>query len=390
MKDLLCLIVVVMALQPTRCLRRHERFSGLMEPLVDVILQLLCRSGINSLCTNDTDNNVPTFSPIQQQSSLFSISDFQYLGAFRLKDVGEPGYNFAVGTMAYNPFRNSLYIVGHAQYQTIAEYPLVNASLLSSTTQQPNNTAVADLPVTSDPIQTFVPVFDVAKGGSTNTYNPDGLNTITGLLYLPNSDGSTGGSLLFNAEDFYDTYPTATQTTGVVRDAHQMNTTVAQGFFQMEGGAKSAGYMGSIPVEFRSKFNNAQYYTGWSSVYSILSRYSLGPTLFTFDPTQSNLPSIPPANISTRAYLNYAYETIPLGGFDNATAWEGCTSIGPFPPSSTLWNPLSRAVYGFFVPNHNTFVAIGSTAGLVSGIGYKGTQENGIACGGPCPFLLSD
>ena len=79
-----------------------------------------------------------------------------------------------------------------------------------------------------------------------------------------------------------------------------------------------------------------------------------------------------------------------MGGFDDATAWEPCTSSGPFPPSSPLWNPLSRAVFGFFVPNYTTFVAIGSTAGLYSGIGYKGTQENGVACGGPCPFLLND
>lgn len=378
-------IIVALFIQPIISIRKKEFFSG-RSPFVQKIFEVLCRLGITILCSTDIgDNDAPTASPIPGR---LSIEDFQYLGAFRLKDVGDPGYNFAVGVMAYNPHRKSIYLVGHAQYQTIGEFPVVDISLLSPVF---TNVPVSELPVTKDPLQNFVPVLDIAKGGSSNTYNPDGLNTITGLLYLPAQNDGNGndGSLLFNAEDFYDTFPTATQTTGLVRDATKLNSTVTLGFYQMQGGAKGAGYMGTIPPEYQSKFKNAKYYTGWSSVYSILSRYSLGPTLFTFDPYQTQNRQ-PPANISTTAYLNYAYETIPLGGFDDATAWEPCTSDGPFPPSSPLWNPLSRAVFGFFVPSYNTFVAIGSTAGLVSGIGYKGTQENGVACGGPCPFLLND
>lgn len=383
----IAVVVVALLIQPTVGIRNSRLIFG-SEPLFQRISAILCRLGITILCSNRNDdddvvNTVPTSSPKQ---GALSIDDFQYLGAFRLKDVGEPGDNFAVGVMAYNPNRKSIFIVGHAQYQTIGEYPVVDVSLLSSVS---TNIPVSSLPVTNDPYQSFVPVFDLARGGSSNSYNPDELNTITGLLYLPNQNNNGGGSLLFNAEDFYDTFPTATQTTGLVRDATRLNTTVVPGFYQMQGNAKSAGYMGTIPLEYQSKFKNAKYYTGWSSVYSILSRYSLGPTLFTFDPYQTvNLQ--PPANISTTAYLNYAYETVPLGGFDDATAWEPCTSVGPFPPSSPLWNPLSRAVFGFFVPNYNTFVVIGSTAGLESGIGYKGTQENGVPCGGPCPYLLND
>ena len=365
---------------------RTERFfwnGYFVAQFIQRLLDAFCRLGVTIACT-DGNTAPPTQSPGPTGGPL-SINDFQYIGAFRLHDVGEPGSNFAVGVMAFHPDRKSIFIVGHAQYQTIAEFPVVDISLLSSSTNIP----VAELPSTKNPLQSFAPVFDLAKGGSSNTYNPDGLNTITGLLYLLNQSNGNGGSLLFNAEDFYDTFPTATQTTGLVGDATKLNTTVTRGFYQMQGDAKSAGYMGTIPPEYQSKFANAKYYTGWSSVYSILSRYSLGPTLFTFDPYQIANQQ-PPANISAKAYLNYAYETIPLGGFDDATAWEPCTSSGPFPPSSPLWNPLSRAVFGFFVPNYNTFVAIGSTAGLDSGIGYKGTQENGVACGGPCPFLLND
>jgi hypothetical protein len=92
------------------------------------------------------------------------------------------------------------------------------------------NLSVIDLPITDDPLQNFVPVLDLAKGGSSNTYNPDGLNMITGMLYVPNRNNKHG-SLLFNAEDWYDTFPTATQTTGIVRNATNLNGAVSNGFF---------------------------------------------------------------------------------------------------------------------------------------------------------------
>jgi hypothetical protein len=116
-----------------------------------------------------------------------------------------------------------------------------------------------------------------------DTYNPDGLNTITGMLYVPNANDDNG-ALLFNAEDWYDTFPSTTQTTGTVRSAKDLHGTVVRGFFRMHRAAKSAGYMGKIPSEFQSMFGGSSCYTGRSSVYSILSRYSLGPTLWTFPP----------------------------------------------------------------------------------------------------------
>jgi hypothetical protein len=63
---------------------------------------------------------------------------------------------------------------------------------------------------------------------------------------------------------------------------------------------------------------------------------------------------------------------------------------GSIPTDSPLWNPLSRAVFAFFVLGTRTFVAVGLTSGLDSGIGCKGTQENGNVCDGTCPCLLSD
>ena len=58
--------------------------------------------------------------------------------------------------------------------------------------------------------------------------------------------------------------------------------------------------------------------------------------------------------------------------------------------ASALWNWLSHGIYGFIVPGTNTFVVIGSSGGVDSGIGYKITQDNGNLCGGHCSYEAAD
>lgn len=66
--------------------------------------------------------------------------------------------------------------------------------------------------------------------------------------------------------------------------ANNLNGSSPIGLFQLTGGANSAGYMGPITSDFQSLFGGAKFFTGWSSVYSITSRYSQGPFFWTFDP----------------------------------------------------------------------------------------------------------
>ena len=58
--------------------------------------------------------------------------------------------------------------------------------------------------------------------------------------------------------------------------------------------------------------------------------------------------------------------------------------------ASALWNSLSEARYAFIAPGTSTYVVVGSTGGVESGIGYKITQDNGNLCGGPCPYRHDD
>jgi hypothetical protein len=295
----------------------------------------------------------PTPSPVS--SGRASIDDLQYQGAFRLTNgaFGSSDVNYAVGVLAFDPERYSLFIVGHAQQNAIAEFPIV---------QPGKQSQVQDLPETGPPLQDFVDL--LAK-----VDNPDQLDRITGMLIVD-------GMLYVNAETWYDAGGDNVDTTLVATSAYDIAGSTTKGLFALNGGANCAGYMGRIPPEFQSLFGGAEYYTGWSSVYSIISRYSLGPSFWTFRP--QDMQQAGARNIAATPRMNYPYSGGPSQWLSpRATEWADQGVAGPFPPSDALWNPLSKGVYGFFIPNSRTWCVIGATAGLVSGMGYKARQSNG-------------
>ena len=154
------------------------------------------------------------------------------------------------------------------------------------------------------------------------------------------------------------------------------------GYFELEGAARAAGYMAQIPEQWRKSFGGS-YLTGWSSVYSIISRYSVGPSMFVFDPTDIlNMPHGSQGPAATTEYMNFAYGAGHYLAPDALQTQEGS--------ASALWNFLSKAVYGFIVPGTRTFAVFGSSGGVHSGIGYKITQDNGNLCGGYCAYNADD
>ena len=307
-----------------------------------------------------------------------------YRGAFRLSGDGN---DYAIGTLAYNSKRHSLFVAGHAHYNSIAEYPIPDSSLLN-----PAISAVTNLPKTGPALQPYTAVMDLV---SRNNNNPDNLDRITGLLYDSNT-----GALVVNAEVWYDTVG-ATRTTGLVANATNMQSTTIRGFAKLAGAAQSAGYMGVIPQSLRSDFGDKTYYSGWSSVYSVISRYSVGPSCWTISSNSfvadmvnacnnTNPANCKNHNIPTTARMNFPYGNCLPNGDTNCWEMEDQGTPGPFPPASPIWNALSRAMYAFFLPSQRLYVAIGSTAGLESGIGYKAVQNNGIECPGQCQYDVSD
>jgi len=194
--------------------------------------------------------------------------------------------------------------------------------------------------------------------------------------------------IIVNAENWYDAGGQNRDTTFVITNKSDLGNSGVVGYLHMEGSTQCAGYIGDIPQEWRASFGGSSLFTGWSSVYSIISRYSIGPSLWTFD-EGAVLNGLPGDQIPTRAFMNFPYtydESTHLGDID----WAPQGTPGPFAPADPLWNGLAQAVYGFFVPETTTFLVIGNTAGLETGIGYKAVQENGIECPGPCPYGTDD
>ncbi|WP_340198576.1 hypothetical protein [Ascidiimonas sp. W6] len=288
-------------------------------------------------------------------SDLLQISDLNYVGAFRLSGdtYGESSINYASGAMAYNNDNHSIYIVGHAQVNAIAEFPV--PALL-------DETDITALNV-SEPLQDFHTVLNAVD-------NPSNVNRINGMLYK-------NEQLVINAEVWYDASGRNRNTSLVVRDANNIGTSQIDGYYQMDGAAHAAGYLSPIPNEWHERFN-AEYLTGWSSVNSIISRYSYGPSLFTFDlngllNTSSNSGSIETVPFMNFSFNDQNYITPPSND-----------------PGEAVWNYLAKGMYGFIVPGTRTFAVFGSAGGIDSGIGYKITQDNGNLCGGYCAYQASD
>ncbi len=277
-------------------------------------------------------------------------------------DFGVSNSNYAVGTLAYHPERHALFVAGHAHHNAIALFAIPD--------ELASGTEVSDLTLVEAPLQDFWAPLAAAPHG-----NPQGLDKITGMLYVD-------GQLIINAERWYDAPGANTDTTLVVRDADAMASAGVDGFFFMEGAARAAGYMATIPPEWQEAFG-APYLTGWASNYSIIGRYSVGPSFYAFDPGPALAACAGDVEaIATQAFMVFPHGEGTLMGVDALQSQEGS--------ASALWNFLSRAVYGFIVPGTRTFMVLGSSGGVESGIGYKITQDNGNLCGGYCAYSATD
>ena len=291
-----------------------------------------------------------------------TIDDLDYRGAFRLSSdtFGVSNTNYAVGTLGYNPVNHSLFIAGHAQHNAVAEFAIPPTLGTGD--------AVGDLPVVESPLQPFVAFLDNAPTG-----NPDGIDRIDGLFV-------DDDNLIVNAERWYDAAGTARDTTLVV-DAADLDG-APSGYFELDGGVRAAGYMSSVPSEWRSALGGPLL-TGWASNTSIISRHSVGPTLFTVDPSDlyARDPIVDPS-IATQVHMDFPYQ---------GQRWlaPGALDSGPT-PASPLWNFLAKARVGFIAPGTSTFVVLGEIGGTRSGIGYKITQDDGNVCGGYCAYAADD
>lgn len=282
--------------------------------------------------------------------------DIQYEGAFRLPAAtfGTSSLNYAQGPIAYNSANHSLFIVGHAHHQNIAEFgipPLVKS------------TEIAHLNMARQPLQAFTGVLDRATGG-----NPEGIDRVGGMHHFPSPDG---GQLLINAYEYYDAPGNNQLTSIIARDSSSLETCTIEGYTKFAGGAgHTSGWISPIPRAWQSQLGGT-HITGQSSGIPIISRTSVGPSAFSFTP-DSFLGETLPTTVPTTMLLDFSLANPLHEDLSNSSL------------SNDIWTHLSRVVYGMIVPGTRTYLTIGKSGGHQSGVCYKCTQDNGRLCGGYC------
>lgn len=307
---------------------------------------------------------------------LFTMDQLSYAGAFRVSsdEHGESNSNYAVGTLGFHPGRRSLYLAGHAQHNAIAEFAIPDTLGMGD--------VVDELPIVETPLQDFRNVLGASSNG-----NPDGMDRVTGLYV-------SQGHLIVQANRWYDAAGTAQDTTLLVVDGDLGGTVV--GYFELDGAARSAGFISPIPSEWQDRLGGPAL-AGWASNYSIIGRYSVGPTLWAFDPadiTAQASDANAEGMVAARAWMDFPHGG---GAFIAEDALEqqcditdDVTSCEDGAAASPVWNFLSQAMYGFIVPGTRTYAVLGSTGGTTSGIGYKIRQDNDNLCGGYCAYGSDD
>lgn len=295
---------------------------------------------------------------------LITKSDFEYIGGFKIPNntygVSRAGYS--QGKIALGANRDTLFLVGHAQHQAVAEFSI--PSLVNSPDTVTFNTATN--------IQPFTTVLNRAPSGNTQ-----GMDRIGGMAFI-------GRSLVINTYEYYDALQDDTHTTMVLHEPGNLAGSSVSGFDGYDARAHAAGWISPIPPEWQTVLKGS-YITGDSSGKPIIGRTSVGPSAFAFYPERSIALPHSPATLTTTKLIDYNLAR-PIGHTSGTTEeYLYNTNL-----TNKLWTHLSTGAYGFIVPSTRSYVVIGSSGGHEGGVGYKITTDQGRLCGGYCAHQAAD
>ena len=306
-----------------------------------------------------TDGGKWTTCPIEHTTldpALKTISMLNYQGAFRLPGgtFGTSEFGYALGTLAFNAARNSLFFAGHETQESIAEISI--PALSTSEVLGDLNTATV--------LQDFVKV--VGTGVGTNT-PANVIDRVGGMECV-------GNELFLNGFNDYDGGGGMVDTTLLFRDSSDIANSTVDGYFQITDSARAAGYISPIPAERQADLGGT-HLSGQSGL-NIITRTSAGPSAYAWTPgdvgaaTSGAIPAVQLAYYPTdRRLHNDAF---------NASK------------ANAMWTFASRASYGLVVPGTKTVLNLGWSGGHLGGLGYKITQDEGYTCPGYCPFIAQD
>ncbi|WP_199457433.1 MULTISPECIES: hypothetical protein [unclassified Marinobacter] len=297
-----------------------------------------------------------TFSISAEAQNFFTVSSLKYEGAARLPiaTYGESRISYTEGTFTITPDGSTMFVVGHAQDQAIAEFETPKLSL---------NEDISGLPMARN-VQPFSSFLNRIPTG-----NPEGISRITGMQLVDEK-------LIVNGVEFYDGEANNTDTTFIIQNPQSLEESQVSGFFKLDGDSHAAGWITEIPNNWQSALGG-NFIFGFASNYPINARNSMGPSAFAVE-IQNVLNASAGDRISSRPLLDY-----PV---DNPLVFDHYNEKG----GNDLWTEVSKANIGFIVPGTNTYAVFGSSGGHDSGVGYKITQETGYECGGACPYDSRD
>ena len=288
-------------------------------------------------------------------TKLLTIEDMNYVGAFALsRDAfGKSSANWSNGVMHVADGR--FYITGHNHHDNIAEFilpPLTAGNSLS------------ELKIADQTRQNFAAIYN-----SSRLINREGHDYISGLY-------EHNGALVVNSFEYYDAPADNRQTTLVVTDSANLQSSKIMGLHSLEGAARAAGWISEIPQSWQP-FLGGTHISGNSSGFPIIGRLSVGPSAFVFD-IDSLTTKSRPGQVKTQEVLGFSLKR-PLHEDLHNTSGQ-----------NSIWTHISEVRYGFIVPGTATYMTIGITGGHKTGVGYKVIQEDGFLCPGYCPNSKTD
>jgi hypothetical protein len=288
--------------------------------------------------------------------TLFSIYDINYEGAIRFPvgTYGDSRMGFSQGTFELSADLSSIFIVGHAQHQAIAEFYLAPFSKAET---------LSNLPMAKNK-QPFSNFLDRVPTETTRR-----IDRITGLELL-------NDKLIVNGTQYYDGEGSNIDTTFIIDQPDQLATSPVSGFLKLQAKSHASGWMTPIPSKLQGELEG-NYIFGYASNYAINLRNSMGPSAFSVN-IEDVLDATPNEQIPTQPLIDYSIHNLLAEDLYNKNG------------GNDLWTEVSSAFIGFIVPGSTTYAVFGISGGHNSGIGYKITQDNGFLCGGPCPFKSMD
>lgn len=325
-------------------------------------------------------------------NDLLIRSDLKYVGAFIVTSTtqteGKTG--FGSGRISISLDETSFFLTGLDTLNgntgiTIAEFPIPTIV---------NSTNLGDLNSTGAPLQAYSSFYNrIAYQTTENTRQIANMKIINGRMFVTTFDPYLAGGV------------DAMENLFVVETPDDLANSAVTGYITIQNNNAANGWLSPIPASLQSAMGG-DWLIGNARRDSVNSRWSMGPSAFSLN----SVDLLAAGNsdiVNTIQLLKYPIETrmwwhLPgvnnwnyNGGHfftdPNCPSWKAGTEPSTSPQNKNwkpecvqnndLWTEVSRAHYGFIVPNTNTYLTLGRIGGVRKGIAYKIFPING----GPQP-----